>query len=137
MSERSAADRRRPFLKMPIRCLTECARIAPSASATGNSPNRIPSGSAPQHPNDLRHDCDRDLNRTTRTDIEADRPVDARDRIVRKAGGLEPLRAFGLRPLRAERSDVEHLRLECCGESRIIDALNVSEGQYGGLPVEP
>ena len=88
----SASDSTRPFLNMPLPCLTEWARMAPSASATGSSPNFI-SLSEAQRPRHLRHDRHGDFGRPLGADAEPDGTVNARDICFRKTSLVQTLAA--------------------------------------------
>ena len=99
---------------------SECAAMAPSASASGTGPNFIVcSGgdafglaAAAKRRDDLREDGDGDLGRRLRADVDADRRVDALD--VGGGGALrdQPLDALAVRLPAAERADIERARRE-------------------------
>ena len=63
--------------------------------------------------------------------------VDALDRRLAEARGLQPLDAARMRLPRAERADVEALGLERGVERRIVDLRIVGQRQQGGVAVEP
>src|SRR3954470_1382889 len=89
--------------------------VAASASRGGTGPNFMAALSCgqscrllPQLLGDLADNRDRDLGRRHRTDIEADRRMDAAGVVVGEAAlGLQPLDTAGVGFPRAEGADVE------------------------------
>src|SRR4051812_7044980 len=90
----------------------------------------FPSGS---HRQDLAHDRQRGLGGSSGTDVEAARPRDPLERVLRHARVDQPLAPARLVAARTERADVERVRLESALQRGEIELVVVSEDDDGGV----
>src|SRR6186997_1895881 len=96
-----------------------------------------PAGAPGTTGDDLREDREGDFGRRRGADVEPGRARDAVDRLCLHARFEEELAPSLLIAPRAERTDVERIRLECALERGDVEAVLVREHDDGGVLVGP
>src|SRR5690606_31199902 len=105
------------------------ATLARLASAMSGS--TLPLGLAAAHGQDhLGHDRDGNLGRRLRTDIEADRVLDARECLLAHPSLEEPLTALGMITAAAECADVEAIGFERELQRLVVDGAHVGHDDH-------
>ena len=94
-----------------------------------------PTGAAGADGEDLREDRQRGLGRRDGADVEAARPLDAVERLLRDAGLEQALTPPRLRRPAAEGADVERVRRERGLERRHVELLVVGQDDDGGVAI--
>ena len=81
-------------------------------------------------------DRDGDFGRRLAADVQADRPVQARQLGVVEVEQLEPLAPLGVVHARADRADVEGVRLERFHQRQVVQLGIVGQRQHGAAAVQ-